>query len=74
MKNGTLWKDVNGNPIQAHGGCIIQHGGTYYWYGEHKGVENRPGAYEVDVVGVSCYSSRDLVNWKYEGLNKTLEY
>ena len=68
MKNGTLWKDVNGNPIQAHGGCIIQHGGTYYWYGEHKGVENRPGAYEVDVVGVSCYSSRDLVNWKYEGL------
>lgn len=22
----------------------------------------------VDVIGISCYSSKDLVNWKYEGL------
>ena len=68
MKNGQIWKDVDGNPIQAHGGCIIEHKGTYYWYGEHKGQDNCPGRGRVDVIGVSCYSSRDLVNWKYEGL------
>lgn len=75
-RNGYIWKDVDGNDIQAHGGCIIRHGDVYYWYGEHKGADNVPGPVErVDVIGVSCYSSRDLVNWKYEGLvlesNKT---
>ncbi len=79
MKNGTIWKDVDGNDIQAHGGCILQHEGVYYWYGEHKGAENcfenGENRLRVDVIGISCYSSTDLVNWKYEGLifesNKT---
>ena len=68
MKNGTLWKDVDGNDIQAHGGMILEHKGIYYWYGEHKGADNCPGTTRVDVIGVSCYSSADLMNWKYEGL------
>jgi beta-xylosidase len=68
MKNGQMWKDVDGNDIQAHGGCIIEHEGMFYWYGENKGQDNCPGRNRVDVIGVSCYSSRDLVNWKYEGL------
>ncbi len=68
MKNGTIWKDVDGNAIQAHGGCIIKHEGVYYWYGEHKGKPNREGKTEVDAIGVSCYSSKNLVDWKYEGL------
>ena len=68
MKNGVIWQDVDGNDIQAHGGCIIEFEGTYYWYGEHKGQDNCPGKCRVDVIGVSCYSSKDLVNWKYEGL------
>lgn len=68
MKNGMIWKDVDGNDIQAHGGCIIGHRGIYYWYGEHKGADNCPGTSRVDVIGVSCYSSSDLVHWKYEGL------
>ncbi len=67
-KNGEMWYDVDGNPIQAHGGCIINHKGKWYWYGEHKGQDNVPGTTRVDVIGVSCYSSNDLVNWKYEGL------
>ena len=29
MKNGTIWKDTDGNAIQAHGGCIIEYSGTY---------------------------------------------
>ena len=68
MKNGVIWKDIEGNDIQAHGGCIIEHGGTYYWYGENKGADNCPGARRVDVIGVSCYSSKNLHDWKYEGL------
>ena len=68
MKNGTIWKDVDGNDIQAHGGCIIKHGGIYYWYGEHKGIDNCPSTTRVDVIGISCYSSKDMLNWKYEGL------
>ncbi len=68
MKNGVIWQDIDGNDIQAHGGCIICHEGTYYWYGENKGADNVPGTRRVDVIGVSCYSSKDLVKWKYEGL------
>ena len=68
MKNGQIWQDVNGQDIQAHGGCIIRHGDTWYWYGEHKGVDNNPGTKRVDVIGVSCYSSKNLVDWNYEGL------
>ncbi|MBP3583912.1 MAG: family 43 glycosylhydrolase, partial [Clostridia bacterium] len=70
MKNGQIWYDVDGNDIQAHGGCIIKFGNLYYWYGEHKGGPNVPNSKveRVDVIGVSCYTSTDLVNWKYEGL------
>lgn len=68
MKNGTIWQDIDGNDIQAHGGCIISHKGTFYWYGENKGADNVPGTRRVDVIGISCYSSKDLANWKYEGL------
>ena len=68
MKNGFMWKDTQGKDIQAHGGCIIQHNGIYYWYGENKGIDNVPGKDRTDVIGVSCYSSDDLCNWKYEGL------
>lgn len=75
MKNGMIWQDVDGNDIQAHGGCILKHGDTYYWYGEHKGADNKIARFvtgatveRVDVIGISCYSSKDLLNWKYEGL------
>ncbi len=68
MKNGRIWYDIEGKPIQAHGGCIIEHCGVYYWYGENKGQDNCKNRNRVDVIGVSCYSSTDLLNWKYEGL------
>ena len=61
-KNGKMWYDTDGNEIQAHGGCIINYNGTYYWYGENKNgvTKNR----RMDFIGFSCYSSKDLVNWK----------
>ena len=34
---GKEWKDTDGNPINAHGGGVLYHDGTYYWYGEYKG-------------------------------------
>lgn len=69
--SGEVWYDIDGNLIQAHGGGILYDKGVYYWYGEHKGGKTytRDGPLaRVDVIGVSCYSSRDLYNWKYEGL------
>ncbi len=74
IKPGELWPDTDGNPINAHGGGVLFHEGTYYWYGEMKTGEtylpdcNKTwGGTRVDVTGVSCYSSKDLYNWKYEG-------
>ena len=32
---GEVWKDTDGNPINAHGGGLLYHDGTYYWYGEN---------------------------------------
>lgn len=67
LVNGQLWPDVEGNHINAHGGCILKHGDTYYWYGEQ-----RPDhGYTMD-AGISVYSSTDLTNWKPEGLALTV--
>lgn len=60
---GQVWNDTQGVPINAHGGGLLYHKGTYYWFGEHKGADSN-SAY----VGVTCYSSRDLYNWKNEGV------
>lgn len=62
---GELWPDNNGIHINAHGGGILKHDGKYYWYGEHK-TEGKAG--NVANVGVHCYSSVDLYNWKDEGI------
>ncbi|MGN0745351.1 MAG: glycoside hydrolase family 43 protein [Aristaeellaceae bacterium] len=68
MRNGEMWYDDAGQPIQAHGGMIARFGDKWYWYGENKGAPNCPGTTRVDVIGVSCYSSRDLRVWHHEGV------
>lgn len=65
FRPGEIWTDNNGAHINAHGGGILYDKGTYYWYGEHK-VEGDAGNYAQ--VGVHCYSSKDLYNWKDEGI------
>jgi Glycosyl hydrolases family 43 len=57
---GAVWRDVDSNPIQAHGGGILVLGNTWYWYGE----DRTPDLYSA----VSCYSSTNLMNWKREGV------
>ncbi|KAF7809929.1 Glycoside hydrolase [Senna tora] len=71
---GRIWMDTDGNPIQAHGGGILydKKSRTYYWYGEYKDGPtyhaHKRGAARVDVIGVGCYSSKDLWTWKNEGI------
>lgn len=70
FRPGQVWLDSDHNPINAHGGGMLYHEGTYYWYGEYKGT---PTYYDgewdrADVVGVSCYSSSDLHTWCFQGL------
>ncbi len=62
FRPGEVWPDADSNHIQAHGGGIIKVKKTYYWYGEQRGRDlDRKYRY------VSCYSSGDLLNWKFMG-------
>ena len=56
---GHVWNDTSGTAIQAHGGDLLKVGSTYYWYGE-----DHTNGYPSETV--SCYSSTDLMNWKFE--------
>lgn len=62
FKPGELWPDTNGDHIQAHGGGIVKIGPTYFWYGEE-----RAKGLDTNYRYVSCYSSKDLLNWKFMG-------
>jgi hypothetical protein len=60
IKPGEVWLDDRGKQIQAHGGGITYWNGLYYWFGEDRTQSNDP-----DKRYVGCYSSRDLVHWKF---------
>lgn len=60
---GKIWTDTDGNHINAHGGGMLYHNSKYYWFGENKGEKSNNA-----LVGVMCYSSDDLYNWKNEGV------
>ena len=63
IKNGKLWLDDSGRHVNAHGGGIMKYGDTYYWFGEHK-ADTTSSA----MIGVMCYASEDLVNWRNLGV------
>lgn len=72
---GEVWRDEQGKVINAHGGGILYYKGIYYWYGEWKEDSTywNPRVpywecYRTEAGGVSCYSSRDLYHWKFEGI------
>ncbi|HDR50963.1 MAG TPA: beta-glucanase [Mariniphaga anaerophila] len=62
---GEIWPDNNGMHINAHGGGILHHNNTFYWYGEHK-IEGEIG--NTAQVGVHVYSSKNLYDWVDEGI------
>ena len=35
FRPGELWPDNNGVHINCHGGGMLVHGGTVYWFGQH---------------------------------------
>lgn len=63
---GKVWLDNKSQPINAHGGNVLFHKNKYYWYGEHK-LEGKSEAQFAD-GGIHCYSSKNLINWKNEGI------
>jgi hypothetical protein len=65
FRPGALWPDDKGVHINAHGGGILEHQGVYYWFGEHK-VAGEAG--NKAQVGVHVYSSRNLTDWRDEGI------
>jgi Glycosyl hydrolases family 43 len=63
IRPGEIWPDNNQKHIQAHGGGIIKIKKTYYWYGEERS-QGRDSNFQY----VSCYTSRDLINWVSRGI------
>ena len=51
FRPGQVWNDTDGNPINAHGGGMLYHEGTYYWYGEYK----KGKTVLFDGTGWECY-------------------
>lgn len=65
FRPGEIWNDTHGLAINAHGGGILFHEGTYWWFGEHKiaGEEGNRAH-----VGVHVYASENLTDWRDEGI------
>ncbi|UKZ70428.1 uncharacterized protein TrAtP1_011408 [Trichoderma atroviride] len=57
---GATWTASNGLHMQAHGGGLIKVDDTFYLVGE----DHTNGA---AFQNVNCYSSKDLVQWEYQG-------
>ena len=70
IRNYSLWTDTDGRAISCHEGGVLRSGGTFYWYGtcykkNPNGFIGRKGAPLLS--GLNCYSSGNLVDWRYEG-------
>ncbi len=63
IRSGEIWPDDRGIHINAHGGGVMEYKGTYYWYGEHKSDDT-----SAALVGITCYKSKNLSEWKYCGV------
>ena len=68
IRSGEIWPDNQGVHVNAHGGCILYHEGTYYWYGENKSDTTSSA-----MVGIMCYSSKNLTDWTNEGVALPVE-
>ncbi|MFD1677384.1 family 43 glycosylhydrolase [Alicyclobacillus fodiniaquatilis] len=63
IENGQTLFDTDGKVLHAHGGFMLQVEDTFYWYGENR----------QDHIYVSCYASKDLVNWTFRNHILTTE-
>ncbi len=60
IRPGEIWLDDRGQHIQAHGGGILKHGDSYYWFGEYRAQDLARGR-----RAVACYASKDLIHWQF---------
>ncbi len=60
IQPGEVWPDDRGRHIQAHGGGILKRDNTFYWFGEDRARDNERGKRYV-----SCYSSKNLMDWTF---------
>jgi hypothetical protein len=80
ITNDSFWFDTENNPLFSQSGGIFDFIDPetgklkHYWYGiRYRGAEeynnnpNQTSASGTAFVSVPCYSSGDLVNWKFEG-------
>lgn len=63
VRSGEIWPDNSGRHINAHGGGMMKYGDTWYWFGENK-CDTTSSA----MIGVMCYSSKDLMHWENRGV------
>jgi hypothetical protein len=73
IQNDVFWKDTDGNPMYVQRGGALKVGDTWYLYGSLYGSATTyynqwTGSSATTPSGsVACYTSKDLVNWKFEG-------
>ena len=60
IQPADIWPDDRGQHVQAHGAGILQLGDTYYMFGEDRSRSNLP-----EKRYISCYSSKDLIHWRF---------
>jgi hypothetical protein len=60
IHSGIALFDQYNKEVNAHGACIVKEGNLYYLFGEYKSDTANV------FTGFSCYSSTDLMNWKFE--------
>ena len=69
IRNDSPRLDVDGNYIDAHDGCIVARGGTYFLYGEMYGNATG-GTFPGDwgnAPQLAVYTSPDLLAWTFRG-------
>ena len=78
IENDTFWNTADGQPLYSQGGGIFRFPDPatgqkkYYWYGVHyaeaETYRNDPSTTQQGnrFKAVTCYSSTDLVTWKFE--------
>jgi len=70
FRPGQVWKDTSSDVIRAHSGGVMLDpiSKLYYWYGS----DGYPGGDATLNVKINVYSSKDLYNWKPEGVAFTM--
>lgn len=63
--SGKDWFDTDGNLLEIHDAGVINVGDTFYAYGVDRTLNNDTDK-DLSFYRLCMYSSKDLVNWKFE--------